>query len=98
MPVTQIDKNGFISGTKSKYKMKVKALQPIMVKGVYHPKDDVVELEGADLAMMLNSKQVVPFIEEAKVETAAPLSTETQPDIVAGKEKKLGSKKSKKEK
>jgi hypothetical protein len=93
MPVIQIDKNGFIKGTNKKYIMKVITLQSIMLKGVHIPKGDKVELEGNDLAYFLNRGLVAPVKVDNTKEAPQTLEAETQPAIIAGKEKKLGPKK-----
>lgn len=96
MPVIQIDKNGFIKGTNTKYTMKVIALQSIMLRGVHISKGDQVELQGSDLAYFLNRGLVAPVKVDNTKEAPQTLEAEKQPAIIAGTEKKIGPKKSKK--
>jgi hypothetical protein len=99
MPVTQIDKDGYIKGTKKKYAMKVKVLSPMLYQGTHLSVGDVLDLEGAFLAESLAYKKVEPFIEKPK------LSDAESDEIIANMEvelpadqqepKKLGPKKRK---
>lgn len=102
MPVIQIDRDGFIKGTKQKYSMKVKVLSPMLHKGIHLSVGDVLELEGAFLAECLSYKKVIPFVGEEK-----QLSDAEANEIIANMEvdppaedepKKLGPKKRKSKK
>lgn len=66
MPVIQIDKNGFIKGTKRKFVMKVIVKKAMMVKGVFVPVGATMDLEGAFLAECLSYNKVEQYQEPVK--------------------------------
>ncbi len=70
MPVIQIDKDGYIKGTKKKYAMKVKVLSPMLYQGTHLSVGDVLDLEGAFLAESLAYKKVEPFVEKPQLSDA----------------------------
>jgi len=84
MSVIQIDKDGYIKGTKKKYAMKVKVLSPMLYQGAHLSVGDVLDLEGAFLAESLAYKKVEPFIEEVK-----PLTDAESDEIIANMEVEL---------
>lgn len=84
MPVIQIDRDGFIKGTKQKYSMKVKVLSPMLHKGSHLSVGDVLELEGAFLAECLSYKKVIPFVGVEK-----QLSDAESDEIIANMEVEL---------
>jgi len=91
MPVIQIDKNGFIKGTKRKLAMKVIIKKAMMIRGEFVPVGAILDLEGAFLAECLAYNKVEPCPEEVKVqeeELKKPL--ELKPELEL---KKLGPKK-----
>lgn len=70
MPVIQIDKDGYIKGTKKKYAMKVKVLSHMLYQGTHLSVGDVLDLEGAFLAESLAYKKVEPFVEKPQLSDA----------------------------
>lgn len=100
MSVIQIDKDGYIKGTKKKYAMKVKVLSPMLYQGTHLSVGDVLDLEGAFLAESLAYKKVEPFVEKPQLSDAesdeiiANMEVELPADV-KDEPKKLGPKKRK---
>ena len=104
MPVIQIDKYGFIKGTKRKLAMKVIIKKAMMIKGSFVPVGTILDLEGAFLAECLAYSKVEPFIEDPDPaligdDPTDVISSDSEKSVTIEDEpKKLGPKKRKSKK
>lgn len=61
--VVQIDGKGYIKGTNTLYREKVKVVNTISVKGIKHTPGAVIELQGDDLVTAKRLGKVVIYVE-----------------------------------
>jgi hypothetical protein len=61
--IVQIDGKGYIKGTNTLFKEKVKVVNTISVKGVKHAPGAVIELQGDDLVTAKRLGKVIIYVE-----------------------------------